>query len=269
MNSFLQKTIITCLVILFVVSIFGAFKYKTFIDANRLYNKGEYDIALKKYNEILAGHPDYDIVNFNIGAALYKKGDYQTSVEFFTKSLRNENPEIKSRANYNIGNSLYKQAQNLENMDLEKAADFYREAIKYYEAAIKLHKKDEDAKYNYDLLKKYLEVITKELHTQNVRKQKSGEKKQAAQKNQYQQYPSGKQQGDNKSAAIDKKIDDIKEVQSDKRRAIGQIKDKTGEMSIEDAELLLEEYRQREKIVGELTDRKAGMRYYPEIFKDW
>ena len=75
---------------------------------NRLYAQERYAEALLHYDEAELATPESDIVNFNRGAALYKKGEYQKSIDASTKALTSENADVEAQAYYNIGNSTYR-----------------------------------------------------------------------------------------------------------------------------------------------------------------
>ena len=58
--------------------------------ANRLYKEGKYDQALSLYSRALIVSPDSVRLNFNIGAANYKKGDYEKAAGYFEKAALTE-----------------------------------------------------------------------------------------------------------------------------------------------------------------------------------
>lgn len=276
MKGFLYKTIITGLSVLATISLYLVFsEHSTLINANQLYNEGKYDDALKRYNEMLARHPDSDILNFNTGTVLYKKRDYSKAIEFFTKTLTTENPNLKSMVNYNIGNCKYRQGQQVENTDVESAASFYKEALYYYKRVMELHEKDEDARYNHELAEGKLRNILTRLKKRSGQKngdKQGDEKKQQYPNTQHQTEPSDRQKGNDNGVARDEKSDKMEgkspDKRSDQRIEYGQIKARTGEMSGEDAGLLLEEFRKKEQAGSMLTD-KAKRGPYPEVEKDW
>jgi len=275
-KGFIYKTIMTGLFVLAAISLYLVFsEHSTLINANQLYNKGKYDDALKKYNKVLARHPDSDILNFNTGAVLYKKRDYSKAIEFFTKTLTTENPDLRSRANYNIGNCKYKEGLQVEDRDGESTARLYREAIDLYNRVIELNGKDEDARYNHELVGKKLRNILTRLEKRSGQKNgdKQGEvKKQQHENTQHQPEPSDRQKSNDNGVARDEKSDKMEgkspDKRSDQRIEYGQIRARTGEMSGEDAELLLEEFRKKEQAGSMLTD-KAKRGHYPEVEKDW
>ncbi|MEQ8225824.1 MAG: tetratricopeptide repeat protein, partial [Candidatus Eremiobacterota bacterium] len=53
-----------------------------------LFNKGNYDKAIQKFDEILSEHPGDIEAHFGRGMAYYKKNDINTAKEEFTKVLQ-------------------------------------------------------------------------------------------------------------------------------------------------------------------------------------
>ncbi|HDK81637.1 MAG TPA: tetratricopeptide repeat protein, partial [Nitrospirae bacterium] len=141
-------------------------------EGNHLYKQKKYDDALGKYSSAKTELPDSDIINFNIGAAMYKKGDFQNAVEAFTRALVTEDKELEARANYNIANSKYSLANLKINTDPSGAASLYREALDYYKRAIELNQDDTEAKYNHELVEKKLKVLLDRLKNQPEKEKK-------------------------------------------------------------------------------------------------
>jgi len=239
---------------------------------NQLYKNEKFDEALKEYNEVLVESPDSDIINYNIGTALYKKGDYQKAVESFTKALITESPGIEAKANYNIGNCKYRLGKLKENTDLAGAVGLLRESLDYYKRAIELNQKDEDAKYNHEFVERELKVLLDKLKQQQEKTGGQEEKKQEQEVSQAKGVASGREEEKQRKEEAEKKEAKEKEVEEEKRleeeRAEGHNlqEEELGQMSEQEARMLLEGYRQEEESKGEIRTRRG---YYPEVLKDW
>lgn len=103
--------------------------------ANRLFMKGDYENALKGYNDALVDQPYSSILHFNAGDAAYQMGDFGKAVKEFETAAQSTNPLLKSAAHYNRGNALLQQQQ-------------WGEAVEAYKESLRINPQDEDAKYN-------------------------------------------------------------------------------------------------------------------------
>ena len=109
-----------------------------------LYQKGKYDEARAYYENILQNRKNDPSAQFDLGVTAYQQKDYETSVRNLNAVLNAEDKSLASKAHYNIGN-LFREQQKLE-----EGAAFYRKAIE-------LDPSDENAKVNFELLKRQLQ----------------------------------------------------------------------------------------------------------------
>lgn len=263
---------------------------------NKLYKQGKIEEAIQKYNEAELKAPDSDIINFNLGAAYYKKGDYQKAIEHFTKALVSEKRSLESDALYNIGNAKYKLGKLKENTQLSLAADLMRESLEYYKRALELNPKNKDARFNYEVVEKELKALLDKLQKtpssskggsredkDSAQGQKSGqgetseskdssgkkaeEKKEAAAKEQSQKEDKEKQ-GEAVSSEGKKESESSSEKENFQQEPASQ-DNQSGlkELSPEQAQALLERYGQEDKVADYLFRRPQG----PEgkVLKDW
>jgi Ca-activated chloride channel homolog len=114
-------------------------------EANRAFLDGDFERAEELYRNILEREPDSPRILFNLGNSLAYQGRFDESVETFQKYRELvEDAGRKAAAEYNLG-YLYGYEGNL------------REALRYFQDAIDLDPADEDAKFNYELLRRRLQ----------------------------------------------------------------------------------------------------------------
>lgn len=261
-------------------------------EGNSLYNEGKFKEALKKYKGASLSFPDSDVINFDLGAALYKMKDYQKAISHFEKALIAEGKSIEQEASYNIGNCKYKYALSKKDGNLSEAIDLLTQALRRYERAIELDAKDEDAKYNYEVAKKELKKWEEEL-----KKQKSsspGEAEKQEEKGKQETFRQQMSQGQTKmeEAAEQKSVEaqqessrqeEIKKQEEESKNSV--MREETGEeegkeiaatgnqqptekISQKEALMLLDNYRLEEEPTG-LYKEKIPIHNLPEVLKDW
>lgn len=150
------------------------------------YTQGDYDAAITHYERALQKDPESDVINYDLGTAYYKTENYPQAINHLQKSLLTDNPALRERAHYNLGNSFFKSGQFKEQSGVNSAVSSLEQAVSQYENALKLDQKDQDAHYNLDLAKRELERLKQ--------KQQQQKKEQEKQKNQNQKDQKEKDQ---------------------------------------------------------------------------
>ena len=278
----IDKIIIFCL-ILFPYTAFASSIGKNVKEGNTFYNNQKYDQAIEKYREVLAKDPNSDIVNFNLGAALYKKKDFDETIAHFQKSLLTEDEKLKEKTHYNLGNAYYKSGTEKEKADLSVAVSQLKQSLGEYEKALAINEKNEDALYNHEFVTKELKRLEKKLQQQQQNQQQQeknddsqkseqeGEdqkRKQSTKEQQAKQNQEGsqsQQEGNQKREAGD--LQELNEKGGEKQPS-GKEEASSGQMSKEEARMLLEGYRQNEE-PGKLLNFQSHMKSNRPVLKDW
>ncbi len=250
---------------------------------NLLYNKGEFGEALNQYQDALVTEPDSDIVNFNLGTALYKTEDYRGAIGHFEKSLVSEYQLLEQMASYNIGNAKYKYGIGKEESDLQGAVNLLRQSLHHYEQALELDGDDEDARYNYEFVEEELKRMEEKLEKekeqqrqgQEEKKQGEGEKGEAQQQQITQQERGKKEQGGGEGKEEEAREEQIErsgaqEEQGEEQtfQQAGASQERTEGMSEKEALMILESYRREEEPKG-LYREKIQTHGLSEVLKDW
>ncbi|MBI2095061.1 MAG: tetratricopeptide repeat protein, partial [Candidatus Omnitrophica bacterium] len=81
-------------------------------EGNRYYKKGQVGKAQSAYSKALKADPASRPIAFNLGNTYYKEEDYGRSAELYQKAAAEEKDvSLKTRALYNLGNSLAQRRQ--------------------------------------------------------------------------------------------------------------------------------------------------------------
>mgnify|MGYP001162267405 FL=1 len=157
----------------------------TLKQAKENYNRGEYALAQRDYEEILKLNPGDSKLHYNAGTAAYKTGKYNEAAKHFRSSLRTSDLEIQNSAFYNLGNTHYRLGSQMQRPEDQIPA--WEEAARYFKAASQLNPEDDSSKRNLDFVrdkieeaKRKLEQLSDELPLDGVTRFKNQEDKKFA-----------------------------------------------------------------------------------------
>jgi len=134
---------------------------------NRAWLSGNYDDAIKSYDEAAVNDPESPYIYFNKGAALYKKGDFQAAIEAFEKAaLKSKEPLLEAKCRFNLGNCTFSEAERQMDSDLKKAMELCQKSVMHYQDALKLDPSLEEAAKNIEIVRLMMKNILDEIKKQ-------------------------------------------------------------------------------------------------------
>ena len=220
----------------------------------KAYESGKYDEARTYYEHILNNRKNDAAAQFGLGATAYKQQDMEIATRSLNAVKNSDNPLLAAKALYNLGNMF---------RDQQKMA----ESLAMYRKAIELDPMDEDAKINYELLKKVIEQQqTKEQEQQQD--QDSEQKKEDDGQSQASQDQQQKNKEDQKQNHQNQ--ENQKQSEQHAQQQQSQVEDEASQGKKSDkqiqAEAILNALKDQEKINQKRQIAKSKSR---KMEKDW
>lgn len=139
----------------------------TIAEGNRLFHAGQFEEALTRYGQVLVDDPDSPLLNFNMGAAHYKAGNYDAALSSLARVPGEDDAQPRTaRTAYNLGNTRYQIGAAAEAAQPQAALEAYTAAQAAYRRALGLDPSDQDAKFNYELVAKKIEQLKERMQNQ-------------------------------------------------------------------------------------------------------
>jgi tetratricopeptide (TPR) repeat protein len=241
--------------------------------ANKLYDKGQYEEALKLYDDALLLDPSNGKLKMNRGSALYRMGELDEAEKSYKEAVSSlSDKKALADAHYNLGNVQYKHGEKLEaEGNAASARKSYAGALENYVNTLKLRPGDKDAKWNLQMAHQKIDML-KEMQDKNQDEQDNKDE----QKDENQQ--GGKNEQDNKEQK-DNKEQDNKDQQGNDDKQDQDNKDEQGEddkqqqqdmgedeQKREEAERMIEQYADDSDTLNKPRFQRVRIRQ-PE--KDW
>jgi Ca-activated chloride channel homolog len=120
----------------------------------------EYEIAAACYRNAAGILPASPQVQFDIGIANYKSGDYAAAAQAFARAAeRATDPKLQARSLLGEGNTFFRTASAGDSSDAVRAL---QRAIELYSGALSADPKSQDAAYNREIARKKLEDLKRQ-----------------------------------------------------------------------------------------------------------
>ena len=204
--------------------------------AKRLYDKGEFEEAGKQYKEAIDEKPEDSRLYYNLGASLFRSADYNEANTALKKALATDDLKLQQNAFYNLGNTHYRMGEEQLETNPEETIKLWNRGLKNYENALNLDSNDEDAKFNYDYLKKRLEELMSQQQQEQEQEQQEQQEQQQQQQQQEQQEDNQEQDQNqqNSAAAQQNEQDDNNQNQDQQQNQNAESKPEPQEQDSED-----------------------------------
>lgn len=129
-------------------------------EAKKAYISGDYKTAVEKYKYLIDSlQVNEDEVKLNLANAFFQINDSTNASLHYSNLSQSGIPGIRSRANQQLG-------------VLANRAGQYEKALDHFKQALKASPANEDARYNYEMVKKKLEEQQKEQEQQKDQQKK-------------------------------------------------------------------------------------------------
>ncbi len=142
------------------------------VKGNEMFAAGDFEAALNLYGEALVDEPESGRLNFNMGNAHVRLGNYEDALASYAR-VRDEDdgPSRAAKVAYNAGNAQFRLAEQIEAENPQQALEAYALAMAAYRRSIGIDPSDDDAKFNYEFARKRLEDLRKWLEEQEKQEQ--------------------------------------------------------------------------------------------------
>ena len=197
----------------------------------------EDDAELQKLEAERNKRPGVSQLDYNVGCAAFKSGDYDKAAASFSNALGTGDAALKSKAAYNLANTLARRGA-AEKEKEPKLAE-WKSAVQNYDHALALDPSNASAKENRDIVSKAIAELEKPEEKKD--QQKKDEQKKDDQKQDQEKKDDQKKDGNSKDG-------DQKGDSKDGEKKDGEKKD--GNDSQQD--------KQQEKKDGEQSEKKQG-----------
>jgi Ca-activated chloride channel family protein len=200
--------------------------------AKRLYDKGEFEEAGKQYQDAIDGKPEDSRLYYNLGASLFRSADYNEANTALKKALATDDLKLQQNAFYNLGNTHYRMGEDQLETNPEETIKLWNRGLKNYENALNLDTNDEDAKFNYDYLKKRLQELMSQQQQEQEQQQQQQEEEQEEEQEEDNQEQDQNQQ--NSAAAQQNEQDDNNQNQDQEQNQNAESKPEPQEQDSEE-----------------------------------
>ncbi len=221
-------------------------------DAKKAYQSGDFKTAIEKYRLLVDSlKVNEEEVEMNLANAYFQVNDSVNATTYYQRLVESKAPKMRTLSNQQLG-------------VLSNRAGKYEEALSYFKQALKSDPTNEDARYNYELVKKKLEEQKKQEEQNKDQKNDDQQKKDDQNKDQKDQQNKDQKQ-DQKDKENQEKKDQQDQQNKDKEDKEKQDKEKSEQEKKEEQDKQNEEKKDIPPSVSEklkemeMSEEKAKM----------
>ncbi len=139
-------------------------------DGNEAFRSEEYEEAMRSYDQALEQDPDSPYASLNRANALYRSGDYSEAAEAYMRATRQSSqqnlPQLQAASLHNLGNALYRQAEQVAPTNPGQAIELLAPAARSYLDALRTDGRRADSAHNLEVARRLIQQLREQASQQ-------------------------------------------------------------------------------------------------------
>lgn len=132
-------------------------------EGNKAFRSEAYAEAVRSYDQALEKDPDSPYASLNRANALYKSGQFAEAAEGYSQTVRRSLerglPQLEATGLHNLGNALYRQAEQVAPTNPRKAIEFLAPAARAYLDALRSDAGRSDSAHNLEVTRRLIQQL--------------------------------------------------------------------------------------------------------------
>jgi Ca-activated chloride channel family protein len=134
---------------------------------NKLYEQGNFNEAINKYDEALVEAPEALEPKFNKANSYYKLDDLGKAIDLYRQvAAESKDMDLVAKSKYNLGNSYFQQGSKQRDSNLQKAIEDMKTAIGSWRDVLDIEPENEKAAKNIEVARLTIKDMLDQLKNQ-------------------------------------------------------------------------------------------------------
>lgn len=178
MNAGKLKTIIVISLALMTAQMVSAVSVRNTVRrANRLYDNGQFNEAIKEYDQALTNQPETPEPKFNKADCYFQLDDLTEAINLYNEvAADSKDMKLAAKAKYNLGNCYFKHGSKQKDSNLQKALEDLQTSIVCWRGAMEIDPENKNAAKNIEVARLIIKDIIDQLNKQKEQQQQQAEK---------------------------------------------------------------------------------------------
>jgi Ca-activated chloride channel family protein len=149
---------------------------------NKLYDRGNFNDALKEYDQALIDQPQALEPKFNKANCYFQLDDLAEAIILYNEvAADSKDMELVAKAKYNLGNCYFHRGSKQKDSDLQKALEDLQTSIVCWRSALEINPENEKAAKNIEVARLIIKDIIDQINKQKEEQQQQAEKQEQLQ----------------------------------------------------------------------------------------
>jgi len=149
---------------------------KLFREGIKAHAAGDYEKAVELFTKASELEPESVEINYNLGIALYRSGNYEEARNYFEYVAMLDAPaDMRSRCWYNLANCLIQNAEQIRQQDPYSALEFYQQSAYFYRVALDCDPNNANAAYNLEVAQRLTAQLQEDIRQKEEKEQQQNE----------------------------------------------------------------------------------------------